>query len=116
MHVSPIQELLMPAPYLSETEAPSRADVEALRGLTVLEFGTDWCGHCRAAQGLVAEALAQQPQWQHLKVEDGSGRALGRSYRVKLWPTFLVLRDGVEVARVVRPTQADELLDALRTA
>jgi thioredoxin 1 len=64
----------------------------------------------------VSEALAQQPQWQHLKVEDGPGRALGRSYRVKLWPTFLVLRDGVEVARVVRPTQADEMLDALRAA
>ncbi len=100
-------------PYLSETEAPSRADVDALRGLTLLEFGTDWCGHCRAAQPAVAQALAQQPHWQHLKVEDGPGRALGRSYRVKLWPTLLVLRDGQEVARVVRPTAAQEVLAAL---
>jgi len=100
-------------PYLSETEAPSRADVDALPGLTLLEFGTDWCGHCRAAQGPVAEALAQQPQWQHLKVEDGPGRALGRSYRVKLWPTLLVLRDGQEVARVVRPTAGQDVLTAL---
>jgi thioredoxin 1 len=100
-------------PYLSETEAPSRADVQALRGLTLLEFGTDWCGHCRAAQPAVAQALAQQPHWQHLKVEDGPGRALGRSYRVKLWPTLLVLRDGQEVARVVRPTAAQEVLAAL---
>lgn len=100
-------------PYLSETEAPSRADVDALRGLTLLEFGTDWCGHCRAAQAAVAQALSQLPQWQHLKVEDGPGRALGRSYRVKLWPTLLVLRDGQEVARVVRPTAAQEVLAAL---
>jgi thioredoxin 1 len=100
-------------PYLSETEAPSRADVDALRGLTLLEFGTDWCGHCRAAQPAVAQALAQQPHWQHLKVEDGPGRALGRSYRVKLWPTLLVLRDGQEVARLVRPTAAQEVLAAL---
>ncbi len=103
----------MPAPYLSQIEAPSRAEVDALPGLTLLEFGTDWCGHCRAAQGLVAEALAQQPQWQHLKVEDGSGHALGRSYRVKLWPTFLALRDGQEVARVVRPTAVQDVLAAL---
>jgi thioredoxin 1 len=103
----------MPAPYLSQIEAPSRAEVDALSGLTLLEFGTDWCGHCRAAQGLVAEALAQQPQWQHLKVEDGSGHALGRSYRVKLWPTLLVLRDGQEVARVVRPTAVQDVLAAL---
>lgn len=99
----------MPSPYLSEIEAPSRADVDGLRGLTVLEFGTDWCGHCRAAQPAVAEALKDQPQWQHLKVEDGSGRALGRSFRVKLWPTLVFLRDGQEVARLVRPTAVKEL-------
>lgn len=101
------------APYLSETEAPTRVEVDALHGLTLLEFGTDWCGHCRAAQAPVSEALAQQPQWQHLKVEDGPGRALGRSYRVKLWPTLLVLRDGQEVARVVRPTHVQDVLAAL---
>jgi thioredoxin 1 len=100
-------------PYLSEIEAPSRADVEALRGLTFLEFGTEWCGHCRAAQPVVAQALAQHPQWQHLKVEDGSGRALGRSYRVKHWPTLVLLRDGQEVARVVRPTAVHEVLTAM---
>ena len=103
-------------PYLSEIEAPSRADVEALRGLTFLEFGTEWCGHCRAAQPVVAQALAQHPQWQHLTVEDGPGRALGRSYRVKLWPTLLVLRDGQEVARVVRPTAVHEVLTAMSVA
>ena len=103
-----------PQPYLSETETPSRVEVDALRGLTLLEFGTDWCGHCRAAQPAVAEALAQQPQWRHLKVEDGPGRALGRSFRVKLWPTLVLLRDGQEVARLVRPTQATDIAAALR--
>jgi thioredoxin 1 len=101
-------------PYLSEIQTPHKADVDALRGLTLLEFGTDWCGHCRAAQPAVAEALAQQPQWQHLKVEDGAGRALGRSFRVKLWPTLIVLRDGQELARLVRPTLAADIVAALK--
>jgi thioredoxin 1 len=57
----------------------------------------------------VAQTLAQHPQWQHVKVEDGAGRALGRSYRVKLWPTLVFLRDGQEVARLVRPTQPEPL-------
>ena len=102
--------------YLSETEAPSRAEVEALPGLTLLEFGTDWCGHCRAAQAALAEVLAQTPAWRHLKVEDGPGRALGRAYRVKLWPTLVLLRDGQELARLVRPTVAAEIRQALAQA
>ncbi len=105
-----------PRPYLSETEAPARAEVDTLQGLTLLEFGTDWCGHCRAAQSALTEALSDHPQWRHLKLEDGPGRALGRSYRVKLWPTLVLLRDGQEVARLVRPTQAADISAALNAA
>ena len=94
-------------PYLSAIEAPSLADVKALKGMTLLEFGTEWCGHCRAAQPLIAQALSTQLHWQHLKIEDGPGRALGRHYRVKLWPTLVFLRDGQEVGRLVRPAGAD---------
>ena len=103
----------MPIPYLSEIEAPSRAEMEALRGLTLLEFGTEWCGHCRAAQVLLSQALEAQPQWLHLKVEDGPGRVLGRSYQVKRWPTLIFLRDGQETGRLVRPTALQDVLNAL---
>ena len=102
-------------PYLSAIEAPSLAEVQALPGLTFLEFGTEWCGHCRAAQPLIAQALATQTQtpWQHFKIEDGPGRALGRHYRVKLWPTLVVLRDGQEVGRLVRPAAVQDVMAAL---
>ena len=103
-------------PYLSQTESPNRTDVEALRGLTLLEFGTDWCGHCRAAQPLIAQALSMQPHWQHCKVEDGPGRALGRHYRVKLWPTVVLLRDGQEVGRLMRPAAAQDIESAMTKA
>ena len=92
---------------------PERAEVDQLTGATVLEFGTPWCGHCQRAQVLIEQALQDRPQVQHIKVEDGPGRPLGRSYRVKLWPTLVFLRDGQEMARVVRPQTVQELQDAL---
>jgi len=93
------------------TVAPSRAEVDALPGLTLIEFGTSWCGFCKAAQPLIAEALADVdvPALRHLKIEDGSGRPLGRSFHVKLWPTLVFMRDGQETGRLVRPGNAAQI-------
>lgn len=96
-----------------ETE-PSRAEVDGLAGPAVVEFGTPWCGHCRAIQPVIAGAFASHPNVRHLKVEDGSGLPLGRSFGVKLWPTLVFLRDGKEVTRLVRPQSLDQIRQALR--
>lgn len=96
-------------------DQPERADIDALPGATVLQFGTDWCGYCIAAERYVGPALADAPGVRHMLVEDGKGRPLGRSFRVKLWPTLVFLRDGVEVARVVRPTNRKAIDEALAT-
>lgn len=100
------------APYA--TEAPTRADVDTLPGLTVLEFGTDWCGFCRAAQPHIRQALAGHPGLRHLKVEDGPGRPLGRSFGVKLWPTLVILQDGQQQDKLVRPTDSTAIALALQ--
>lgn len=102
------------ARYLHPDQAPSRATVDATPGPLLLEFGTDWCGHCRAAAPAVQQALAAHPGLRHLQVEDGPGRALGRSFGVTLWPTLVVLVDGQERARVVRPRSVDAVAQALQ--
>jgi thioredoxin 1 len=101
----------MPGDY--QNPGPTRDEIDASQGSMLLEFGTGWCGHCQAAAPAIAEALAEYPAVRHIKVEDGPGRPLGRSFRVKLWPTAIFLKDGQEVARVVRPVAADELRPAL---
>ncbi|HYG46295.1 MAG TPA: thioredoxin family protein [Bordetella sp.] len=99
------------SPYA--TVAPLRSDIDQRQGPLVLEFGTGWCGYCQAAQPLIEQAFGAYPQVEHLKIEDGAGRPLGRSYGVKLWPSLIFLRDGQEVARLVRPTRAQDIARAL---
>ncbi len=93
---------------------PGRAEVEALPGPTLLEFGSPWCGYCRRAQPLIAQALAGHPAVRHIKVADASGRRLGRAFGVKLWPTLVFLKDGKERARVVRPGTVTEVIEAFQ--
>jgi thioredoxin 1 len=101
-------------PALSYTnDAPKREAIDALPGVALLEFGTGWCGFCLTSGPIIAKALAAHPAVKHLKVEDGSGRALGRSFRVKLWPTLIFLANGKEVVRLVRPTDGDAVAQAL---
>jgi thioredoxin 1 len=92
------------AEYLGLDEAPSRAEIDRGTGLVLLEFGTDWCPICRALAPYVGALLGEHPQVRHVKVEDGPGRALGRSFRVRLWPNLVFLKDGVVVRQLARPT------------
>jgi thioredoxin 1 len=96
----------------SETE-PKRSEVDAFQGPTLVEFGSAWCGYCRRAQPLIAEAMAEHPQVRHLKIADASGKRLGRSFQVKLWPTLIFMRDGKQLAKLVRPDDAGEIREAL---
>jgi len=92
---------------------PKRSEIDALAGPTLIEFGSPWCGHCRRAQPLIAQAFADHSAVGHIKVADASRRRLGRSFGVKLWPTLVFLRDGREVTRLVRPTDVAAIRAAL---
>lgn len=95
------------------TNEPSRTEIDQHSGPTLLEFGSAWCGHCRRAAPLVEQAFSAHSAVRHIKIEDGSGRPLGRSFRVKLWPTLVFLKDGREISRLVRPQDAGAIRDAM---
>ncbi|MFD1122699.1 thioredoxin family protein [Methylophilus flavus] len=99
----------------SPAAEPTRAEVDNLAGATLLEFGASWCGHCQAAQPAIRSAMQLFPQVRHIKIEDGKGRRLGRSFHVKLWPTLIFLKEGIELTRLVRQSQAQELNDSLQS-
>lgn len=99
-------------PYI--VDALSVSEIEKLAGPVVIDFGTDWCEHCEATRPLVNAATQRMPHIQHLKFEDGKGRPQGRAFNVKLWPTLIFLRDGVEITRLVRPRSSEDIGKALQ--
>ena len=101
---------------MNETYAagePDRAEIDALTGPAMIEFGSPWCGHCRAAQPLIAVALETHPGVRHFRIADGPGLPLGRSFKVKLWPTLIFLDGGKEKARLVRPVDSGAIAETL---
>jgi thioredoxin 1 len=94
---------------MSETEKgePTRAEVDQMEGPVLLEFGASWCPHCQALAPKLAGLLEDYPHVRHIKIEDGPGRALGRSFRVKIWPNLVFLRDGQVVMQLARPDGAE---------
>jgi thioredoxin 1 len=82
---------------------PTREEIDRSEGPVLLEFGASWCPHCQALAPELAGLLPSYPGVRHVKVEDGPGRPLGRSFRVKLWPNLVFLRDGHVLTQMARP-------------
>ena len=86
---------------------PTREEVDRMPGPVLLQFGASWCPHCQAIQEFLGAMLDRQSEVQHIPVEDGRGKPLGRSFRVKLWPTLVFMRDGQVVSQLVRPSSEE---------
>lgn len=90
-----------------ESTEPSREEIDRMAGPVLLEFGASWCAHCRALAPQLAEVLVAYPDVRHIKVEDASGKRLGRSFGVTLWPTLVFLRDGQIIKKTARPGRGE---------
>lgn len=92
--------------HYQETDL-SRDEVDAMQGPVVVEFGASWCSICAGIKPQAEAAFANYDHVRHIRVEDGPGKRLGRSFKVKLWPTFVFMQDGQLIQTAVRPNQQE---------
>ncbi|KXF81675.1 thioredoxin family protein [Enterovibrio coralii] len=93
-------------------DAPAFEDVSEIKGFAIIEFGAPWCGYCQAAEPLIEQVLSKHT-FPHIKIFDGKGKRLGRAFQVKLWPSLILLHDGLEVGRIVRPDSTQDIEDLI---
>jgi len=96
----------------SEPE-PTREAIDRTEGPVLLEFGASWCPFCQALSPKVSGLLRDYPEVRHIRIEDGPGRPLGRSFRVKFWPNLVFLKDGQVVQQLARP-EVEEVREGLK--
>jgi thioredoxin 1 len=92
---------------------PRRSEIDAIKGPLLLVFGSNSCSICRATEPLLVEALTGLDWLTHWKIQDGQGRKLGRTFAVKLWPTLIFIKNGKEIARLVRPDSTTAIQNEL---
>jgi thioredoxin len=88
--------------------------------LAVVDFWAAWCPPCRAMKPVLDELANERPELAFFSLDADSNRQTVIDHGVLSMPTFLVFRDGVEIARLVgsRPKRrlATELDEALALA
>lgn len=89
-------------------------------GLVLVDVWSETCRPCVALAPRVAEIAAANPALAVVKLDASKARRVCMAHQVRGLPTFLLFRDGQEVARLtdpdLRPHQLDEWLAAELTA
>ena len=102
-----VADFSMPFDPVYHDDEPTREEVDKTAGPVLLEF----------VQAGAATVKCSQPRWKRCsrstrrcstcRIADGRGKRLGRSFRVKLWPTLIFLRDGKVIVQLVRPASEE---------
>ena len=90
---------------------------ETASGIVLVDFYTDWCGPCQGMAPAI-ESIATRFKGKVVvaKVNGDVGRRTVNKFRVRAYPTLVLLKDGQETSRVEGAQSEAELAFLLDTA
>ena len=85
---------------------------DTLRGLSnyvVLDFWAAWCGPCRKLSDVLDLMELEFPNIHFYKINVDENGELAREYNIMSIPTLVILKDGVEIQRIIGAKAKDEI-------
>ncbi|OVA08711.1 Thioredoxin [Macleaya cordata] len=75
--------------------------------LIVVDFTASWCGPCRVIAPILSEIAKKLPNVLFLKVDVDELRTVAEEWNVEAMPTFIFLKEGKLVDKVVGAKKED---------
>ncbi|XP_068648075.1 thioredoxin H2-like [Aristolochia californica] len=81
--------------------------------LMVIDFTATWCGPCRFVEPLFKEWASEHREVVFVKIDVDELKEVAREWRVDAMPTFVLVKKGKEINRIVG-ARKDELLNQIK--
>jgi thioredoxin 1 len=80
-------------------------------GITLVDFWAPWCGPCKMQLPIIAETVSELPEGVTIaKVNVDEAGDLAKQFEVRGIPTWIVFKDGKEIARASGVQSRDNIL------
>ena len=77
-------------------------DSTIAKGRVLVDFYTDWCGHCRIVEPVIEELSVKYAGSVIVaKVNADNEREISNRFGIRNYPTIVVFEDGKEIAREI---------------
>ncbi|KAM7269759.1 hypothetical protein ACFE04_025256 [Oxalis oulophora] len=75
--------------------------------LLVIDFSATWCGPCKFIEPVLKQFAANYTDVEFIKIDVDKFEGLAREYQVEAMPTFIVIKGGKEVERIIGAKKDD---------